>query len=71
MKTRADKQLCWDCKNACGNGCCWFRNFDNDQRAREARITAQIISIIVPLCLLALVGAVVILIRKKRYTQKL
>lgn len=43
----------------------------NDQRAREARITAQIISIIVPLCLLALVGAVVILIRKKRYTQKL
>lgn len=28
MKTRADKQLCWDCKNAYGNGCCWFRNFE-------------------------------------------
>ena len=26
MKTKADKQLCWDCKNACGNGCCWFQD---------------------------------------------
>ena len=19
-------QLCWTCRNACGNGCCWFRD---------------------------------------------
>ena len=27
MKTKSDKQLCWDFKNACGNGCSWFQNF--------------------------------------------
>ena len=41
----------------------------NDQRAREERITAQIISIIMPLTLLAIVGLVVVLQRKKRYTK--
>ena len=42
----------------------------NDQRARDARIGAQVISIIVPLCILAIVGTTVILIRKKRYTNQ-
>lgn len=41
----------------------------NDQRAREQRITAQVISIIVPLLLLGIVGITVVLIRKKRYTR--
>lgn len=41
----------------------------NDQRAREERITAQVISIIVPLLLLGIVGITVVLIRKKRYTR--
>lgn len=41
----------------------------NDQRAREERITAQIISIIMPLTLLAIVGLVVVLQRKRRYTK--
>ncbi len=41
----------------------------NDQRARDGRIAAQIISIVMPLLLLTIVGAAVILIRKKRYTQ--
>lgn len=22
----AKEQLCWDCKNACANQCCWMRN---------------------------------------------
>jgi ABC-2 type transport system permease protein len=41
----------------------------NDQRAREGRISAQVISIIVPLLLLAIVGATVIIVRRKRYTK--
>lgn len=41
----------------------------NDQRARDGRIVAQIISIVMPLLLLTIVGAAVILIRKKRYTR--
>ena len=41
----------------------------NDQRARDGRIAAQIISIVMPLLLLTIVGAAVILIRKKRYTR--
>ena len=41
----------------------------NDQRARERRISAQVISIIVPLLLLAIVGATVIIVRRKRYTK--
>ena len=40
----------------------------NDQRAREKRITAQIVSIVAPLLLLVLIVGGVILIRKRRYT---
>ena len=40
----------------------------NDQRAREQRIAAQVVSIAAPLLLLALIAGVVILIRKRRYT---
>ena len=42
----------------------------NDQRAREQRITAQIISILLPLMILAIVGGVIIVVRKHRYTKK-
>lgn len=40
----------------------------NDQRAREKRITAQIVSTVAPLLLLVLIAGGVILIRKRRYT---
>ena len=40
----------------------------NDQRAREKRVTAQIVSIVAPLLLLVLIAGGVILIRKRRYT---
>jgi gliding-associated putative ABC transporter substrate-binding component GldG len=40
----------------------------NDQRAREQRIAAQVVSIAAPLLLLALIAGGVILIRKRRYT---
>lgn len=40
----------------------------NDQRAREKRITAQIVSIVAPLLVLVLIAGGVILIRKRRYT---
>lgn len=42
----------------------------NDQRAREERITAQMVSIIMPLTILAIIGIAVIGIRKKRYTKQ-
>ena len=42
----------------------------NDQRAREQRIGAQIISIILPLIVLAAVAIVVIVVRKKRYMKQ-
>ena len=41
----------------------------NDQRAREQRIGAQIISIILPLIVLAAVAIVVIVVRRKRYMK--
>lgn len=41
----------------------------NDERARNQRIVAQIISIVVPLILLALAGGVVLMVRKRRYTK--
>jgi len=41
----------------------------NDQRAKEKRITAQVVSIIMPLLILALVGCGVLIIRKRRYTK--
>ena len=40
----------------------------NDQRAREQRIAAQVVSIAAPLLLLALIAGGVIIIRKRRYT---
>ena len=42
----------------------------NDQRAREERITAKVVSIIMPLTILAIIGIAVIGIRKKRYTKQ-
>ena len=40
----------------------------NDQRAREQRIAAQVVSIVAPLLLLAMIAGGVIIIRKRRYT---
>lgn len=42
----------------------------NDQRAREARITAQVISIIIPLLILNLVGIGVTIVRRQKYTKR-
>ena len=42
----------------------------NDQRAREARITAQVISIIIPLLILCLVGIGVTIVRRQKYTKR-
>ena len=42
----------------------------NDQRAREARITAQVISIIIPLLILSLVGIGVTIVRRQKYTKR-
>lgn len=42
----------------------------NDQRAREQRIGAQIVSIILPLIVLAAVAIVVIVVRRKRYMKQ-
>ena len=39
----------------------------NDQRARDERVTAQVISIVVPLLLLALLGVIILLVRGKKY----
>lgn len=42
----------------------------NDQRARDYRITAQVVCIVVPLMILAIVGCTIIGVRKHRYTKK-
>ena len=41
----------------------------NDQRARQTRITAQVISIVIPLALLAIVGGAMLILRRKRYVK--
>ena len=41
----------------------------NDQRARQTRIVAQVISIVIPLALLAIVGGAVLILRRKRYVK--
>ena len=41
----------------------------NDQRAREQRIAAQVVSVVLPLLLLAIVGVTVVMVRKRRYTK--
>jgi ABC-2 type transport system permease protein len=41
----------------------------NDQRARQTRIAAQLISIVVPLTILAIIGGIVLMIRRKRYVK--
>jgi ABC-2 type transport system permease protein len=41
----------------------------NDQRARQARIVAQVISIVIPLALLAIVGGAMLILRRKRYVK--
>ena len=40
----------------------------NDQRAREQRIAAHVVSIVAPLLLLAMIAGGVVIIRKRRYT---
>jgi ABC-2 type transport system permease protein len=42
----------------------------NDQRAQKTRITAQVVSILVPLVLLAIVGGIVIIVRRRLYVKK-
>ena len=42
----------------------------NDHRAREARITAQVISIIIPLLILSLVGIGFTIVRRQKYTKR-
>jgi ABC-2 type transport system permease protein len=42
----------------------------NDQRAREQRVVAQIISIIVPLIALAIIAIIMIIVRRKRYIKR-
>ena len=42
----------------------------NDQRAQQLHITAQIVSIFIPLALLAIVGVVGMIVRKKQYIKK-
>lgn len=42
----------------------------NDQRAQDTRIIAQIVSIFIPLAILALVGGLVVLIRRKQYIKQ-
>ena len=41
----------------------------NDQRARQTRIAAQVISIVIPLTLLAIVGGAMLILRRKRYVK--
>ena len=41
----------------------------NDQRAQQSRVTAQVISIVIPLTLLAIVGAIMLIIRRKKYVK--
>ena len=41
----------------------------NDQRAREQRIAAQVVSVVLPLLLLTIVGVTVVMVRKRRYTK--
>ena len=42
----------------------------NDQRAHEKRAQIQTISVVVPIAILALIGGIVFVIRKKKYEQK-
>lgn len=42
----------------------------NDQRAQNTHITAQVVSIFVPLALLAIVGVIVIITRRRLYVRK-
>jgi ABC-2 type transport system permease protein len=41
----------------------------NDQRAQQQRVQAQVVSIVIPLLLLAAVGAAVMVVRRKRYCR--
>jgi ABC-2 type transport system permease protein len=41
----------------------------NDQRAQRQRVQAQVVSIVIPLLLLAAVGAAVMVVRRKRYCR--
>lgn len=41
----------------------------NDQRARQSRVIAQVISIVIPLALLAIVGGAMLILRRKRYVK--
>ena len=42
----------------------------NDKRARQARVTAQVVSIIIPLAILLLLGGVILVIKNRKYVKK-
>ena len=42
----------------------------NDKRARQARVTAQVVSIIIPLVILLLLGGVILVIKNRKYVKK-
>ena len=42
----------------------------NDQRAQKTRIIAQVVSIFLPLALLAALGGIVVIVRKRLYVKK-
>lgn len=41
----------------------------NDQRARESRLAAQVVSIVIPLLILGLIGGIVLVIRRRKYVK--
>ena len=42
----------------------------NDKRAQQARVTAQVVSIIIPLAILLLLGGVILVIKNRKYVKK-
>ena len=42
----------------------------NDQRAQKTRVKAQVMSMVIPLVILALLGIVVVLMKKQKYVKK-
>jgi ABC-2 type transport system permease protein len=42
----------------------------NDKRALHTRVTAQIVSIVIPLVILFVLGAVVLVVKRRRYIKR-
>jgi ABC-2 type transport system permease protein len=42
----------------------------NDKRAQKARVTAQVVSIVIPLVLLLVVGSAIIVIKRRKNIKK-